>query len=206
MPRALIVVTNHAHFEGTDRATGAWFPELAHFHTAMAEAAIAVDYVSPQGGFIPLDPDSLSATHMDALSWQYYDDADYRQQYLAHSLAPIQIDPTAYDILCFAGGQGVMWDFPNNQTLGHLAQAIAEQGGIIAAIGHGVVGLLAMGTFVQGKRLTGNAFDEEPLKGAGATFITSPEPVVIDHRLVTGQDSQSAQRVGEAAITLLQDH
>lgn len=204
MPRALIVVTNHAHFDGTDRATGVWFSEVAHFHDIMSQNGITVDYVSPQGGFVPLDPASLAEDQLDELSWQYYGDANYREKYLAKSFAPIQVDPAAYDLIYFAGGQGAMWDFPNNQSLGNIAKAIYQQGGIVAAVGQGIVGLLAMGTFVQGKRLTGDPYEAEPLKGAGALFVPD-EPVVVTGNLITGQDAQAAHQIGIEAVKLLQN-
>ncbi|WP_461213600.1 type 1 glutamine amidotransferase domain-containing protein [Lacticaseibacillus sp. GG6-2] len=204
MSRALIVVTNHAHFDGTDRATGVWFSEVAHFHDVMNQNGVTVDYVSPEGGFVPLDPASLAEAQLDALSWQYYGDASYRQKYLAKSFTPIQVDPTVYDLIYFAGGHGAMWDFPNNQSLGNIANAIAQQGGIVAAVGQGIVGLLAMGDYVQGKRLTGDLYEEEPLKGAGAQFVPD-EQVVVSGRLITGQDAQSAHQIGIEAVKLLQD-
>lgn len=64
MSRALIVVTNHARFDDTTRATGLWLAEATHFHDVMSQNGIAVDYVSPTGGFVPLDPGSLAASEM----------------------------------------------------------------------------------------------------------------------------------------------
>mgnify|MGYP004469012561 CR=1 FL=1 len=223
MSRALIVVTNHARFDGTNRATGVWLAEATHFHDVMSQNGIAVDYVSPTGGFVPLDPESLAVSQMDALNWSYYGDDSYREKFLANSLAPEAIDPTAYDIIYFAGGHGVLWDLPHNQALGAIATKIAAQGGIVAAACHGVVGLLAMGDFVNGKQLTGFTNEEEAinqltttvpfltedaLKEAGAVYTKAAaytENVVVAGRLVTGQNPQSAHQVGVAVVGLLQE-
>lgn len=221
MTKALIVVTNHARFDGTNRATGVWFSEATHFHDVMSQNGIGVDYVSPEGGYVPLDPASL--TQMDDLNWTYYGDQSYRQKYLAHSLSPIQVDPTLYDLIYFAGGHGVMWDFPKNQAIADIAKKIYAQGGIVSAVCHGVVGLLAMGDFINGKKLTGFTNEEEDinqlttmvpflaedaLKAAGADYAKAnpfTEHVVVDGRLITGQNPQSAHGVGQKAADLLQE-
>ncbi|MCP5854190.1 DJ-1/PfpI family protein, partial [Klebsiella pneumoniae] len=40
------------------------------------------------------------------------------------------------------GGHGVMWDFPDNPQLQELARKIYEKNGVVAAVCHGVAGLL----------------------------------------------------------------
>lgn len=226
MTKALIVVTNTAKFDTINRATGVWLSEATHFHDVMAQHNIDVDYVSPQGGYVPLDPGSLAPDAMDATNWQFYNDATYRNHQLGHSLTPGEITPTDYDIIYFAGGHGVMWDFPQNTQLGQIAQQIAANGGIVSAVCHGVVGLLAMKNaddtaWISGKHLTGFTNEEETmnqltqavpflaedaLKAAGAHHTKAAaytENVVVDGRLVTGQNPQSARGVGEAVIKLL---
>lgn len=221
MTKALIVVTNHARFDGTNRATGLWFSEATHFHDVMSQNGIGVDYVSPEGGYVPLDPASL--TQMDDLNWTYYGDQSFRQKYLAHSLAPVQVDPTLYDLIYFAGGHGVLWDFPKNHALADIAKQIDAQGGLVTAVCHGVVGLLAMGDFIKGKKLTGFTNEEEAinqltntvpfltedaLKAAGADYSKADayhEYVVADGRLITGQNPQSARAVGQKAVDWLQE-
>lgn len=224
MKKALIVVTNHARFDGTNRATGVWFSEATHFHDVMRENGIAVDYVSPTGGYVPLDPGSL--TEIDDLNWRYYGDADYRQQALAHSLRPDQVNPADYNVIYYAGGHGVMWDFPESTAIAQIAQTIYQNGGLITAVCHGVVGLLAVknpdGTaFINGKPLTGFTNEEEALnqltdkvpflaedalKKAGAQYSKAAaftENVVVADRLITGQNPQSAKGIGLAVIKQL---
>ena len=226
MTKALIVVTNTAKFPTINRATGLWLSEATHFHEVMAENNIEVDYVSPNGGYVPLDPGSLAPDSMDETNWKYYTDINYRNEKLANSLKPADINSKDYDIIYFAGGHGVMWDFPDNEELGKISQDIYDQGGIVSAVCHGVVGLLSMKdaagkNWISGKNLTGFTNEEEELnqltdavpflteealKEAGANHSKAAaytENVVTDGRLVTGQNPQSAHGVGEAVIALL---
>ena len=226
MTKALIVVTNTARFDRLNKATGVWFSEATHFHDVMAAHDIAVDYVSPTGGYVPLDPGSLAESEMDELNWRYYGDRHYRQVNLANSLAPSQVNPADYALIYYAGGHGTMWDFPNSQAIAKIAETIYAQGGLITAVCHGVVGLLPIqnpdgSTFIAGKQLTGFTNEEEAinklttavpflaedaLKAADAAYHKTAaytENVVVDGRLITGQNPQSAHGVGEAAVKLL---
>ena len=58
--RILCVVTNAADYEKVGYRTGLWLGELTHFVDAVKKAGYAVDIASPQGGYVPLDPESLA--------------------------------------------------------------------------------------------------------------------------------------------------
>ena len=226
MIKALIVVTNTAKFPTINRATGLWLSEATHFNKVMKDNNIDVDYVSPNGGYVPIDPGSLAPDSMDETNWSFYNEEKYRDQVLGQSLSAKQVDPKDYDIIYFAGGHGVMWDFPENKALGEIAKTIYDRGGIVSAVCHGVVGLLSIkdekgNSWINGKNLTGFTNEEEEinkltdavpflteeaLKNAGANHTKTAaytENVVTDGRLVTGQNPQSARGVGEAVIELL---
>lgn len=226
MTKALIVLTNHAKFDTLDRATGVWLSEATHFNQVMKDNQIDVDYVSPAGGYVPLDPGSIAADQLDAVNLGFYTDADFRNRALGQSLKPSDVNAADYDIIYFAGGHGTVWDFPKNQELGQLAKQIYDNGGIISAVCHGVVGLLEIqnadgNAFIDGKQLTGFTNEEEAinqltddvpflaedaLKAAGAHHTKSDpytEHVITDGRLITGQNPQSAKGVGEAVIAVL---
>ncbi|MDN8918449.1 BrxA/BrxB family bacilliredoxin, partial [Staphylococcus aureus] len=49
--------------------TGAWFSEVTHFAKDFYDAGYDVDFVSPNGGYVPLDPISLSPEMMGAEDW-----------------------------------------------------------------------------------------------------------------------------------------
>lgn len=223
MTKALMVVTNNHKFKKIQRATGIWLKEATHFNKVMVDNGIDVDYVSPKGGYVPLDPLSLGTDDMDATDWAYYLDDTFRNQHLAQSLTPTDVKPTDYQVIYFVGGHGSMTDFPQNTELADIAEKIYANGGIVSANCVGVCGLLPMrkedGTrFVHGRKLTAFTNDEEALNGltndveflledeldkVGASFVkgTAFEPnVVVDDRLITGQNPNSATGVGEAII------
>ncbi|MFC6182219.1 type 1 glutamine amidotransferase domain-containing protein [Lactiplantibacillus daowaiensis] len=225
MTKVLVVVTNNQRFGALDRATGLWLSESVHFQAVMAEHGIDVDYVSPKGGYVPLDPGSL--TDMDATTWRYYNDADFRNRDLAQSFTPAEVNPADYAAIYFAGGHGVLWDFPNNVDLAKLADVIHQNGGITAAVCHGVVGLLGLHEtdgreLIADKHVAGFSNEEEAINQltdavpfltqdalvkAGGLYTSAAAytaHVVVDGNLVTGQNPQSAKGVAEAVVKLLQ--
>ncbi|KRM11184.1 type 1 glutamine amidotransferase domain-containing protein [Paucilactobacillus suebicus] len=225
MTKVLVVLTNHQKFDTINRATGLWLSEATHFVNVMKNNNIGVDYVSPKGGYVPVDPGSMDSSQYDEINHRFYDDAEFRNQALGASLKPSEVQAANYDAIYFAGGHGTVWDFPNNTELGLIAKQIYDKGGIISAVCHGVVGLLSIegdtGKFINGKNLTGFTNEEEKineltndvpflaedaLKNAGATHNASApytKNVVVDGRLITGQNPQSAEGVGEALIDAL---
>ena len=59
MKKVLIVETNVQKYAGTNEATGLWLGESAEFIAELYKHKIEVDFVSPLGGFVPLDPRSM---------------------------------------------------------------------------------------------------------------------------------------------------
>lgn len=225
MTKALVVLTNHEHFDTLNKTTGLWLSEAVHFSQVMKDNGIEVDYVSPKGGYVPLDPGSIEGDNLDPISADFYFDADFRNRALGASLAPNDITATDYDVIYFAGGHGTVWDFPNNAALGSIAKSIYDNGGVISAVCHGVAGLLSIEEngqkFIQGKNVAGFTNEEEEINGlthdvpfltedeliAAGAHHTKSDPytkhVVVDGRLVTGQNPQSAAGVGQAVIEIL---
>lgn len=44
-----------------------------------------------------------------------------------------------YAAICFAGGHGVIWDFPENGPLQAISRRIHEGGGVVSSACHGAV-------------------------------------------------------------------
>lgn len=223
MKKALIVLTSHAHMGDTGTQTGFWLSELTHPYYAMADQGIRVDVVSIDGGETPVDPKS----------WDEEDHANARflatpelVEHLKNSDSLASVDIGEYQAIVFAGGHGTMWDFPDSSTVQQAAVNMAQQGGVVAAICHGPAALVNVtlpdGTYlIANKRVTGFTNEEEKeveltevvpflleeqLKAASAVFVkTSPwtKNVVVDGKLVTGQNPQSAFGVGEAVAEIL---
>ena len=99
-------------------------------------------------------------------------------------LAPSTVSPTDYAAIYYAGGHGVVWDFPDNAELQAISRKIYEAGGIVSSVCHGAAGLLNIklsdGTLlIKGKRVTGFSNAEEKLAELDklVPFLTESEMV-----------------------------
>ena len=141
-------------------------------------------------------------------------------------MIPSEVKPEEYSAIYYAGGHGTMWDFPDNIELAKIASKIYENNGIVSAVCHGPVGFviikLSNGKYlVDGKKINSFTNEEEVAIGLekivpfmletklierGAKFEKSglwQKHVTTDQRVITGQNPQSAQGVGEAILVEL---
>ncbi|MGT2801222.1 type 1 glutamine amidotransferase domain-containing protein [Streptococcus henryi] len=224
MTKALIVLTNVEKYSPSNRPTGLWLGELTHFYEHMDKAGVEVDFVSPLGGYVPLDPHSMS--FLNETDLHYYNNRDFVSKALANTKKPEEINSSDYDFIYYTGGHGTMWDFPENAELAKIASDIYQNGGIISAVCHGVVGLLPImdengRALIAGKTVTGFTNEEEDMNGTtdivpyltedvlkdkGANYEKEAafSPVVrVDGRLMTGQNPQSAGLLGKTVVEAL---
>jgi putative intracellular protease/amidase len=147
-------------------------------------------------------------------------------QQLANTLTPDDVTPGDYDAILYVGGHGAMWDFPDDVALIEAARSLYEAGGVVGAVGHGAAGLvniaLSDGSYlVADREVAAFSNDEElfiglgdvvpfrlqsRLQERGARYTAAPEfspHVVVDGRLVTGQNPASAAGVGQAIVSVL---
>lgn len=190
----------------------------------MDKAGVEVDFVSPLGGYVPLDPHSMS--FLNETDLHYYNNRDFVSKALANTKKPEEINSSDYDLIYYTGGHGTMWDFPENTELAKIASDIYQNGGIISAVCHGVVGLLPImdengRALIAGKTVTGFTNEEEDMNGTtdivpyltedvlkdkGANYEKEAafSPVVrVDGRLMTGQNPQSAGLLGKTVVEAL---
>ncbi len=222
--RMLVVLTSCPKYPTLNRATGLWLGEAVHFVKKVEAAGYAVDFVSPQGGYTPIDPHSLAMA--DPLDWEWYQNKAFMNR-LGATLAPGQVKAADYGCIYYTGGHGGIWDFPDNADLQRLAREIYEAGGIVSSVCHGAVGLLNIkltdgALLIQGKRVTGFSNQEEKLveldkhvpyltenelKARGASYEKAVEPwqafAVEDRRVVTGQNPASGGAVADLVIAAL---
>jgi putative intracellular protease/amidase len=224
-----IVVSNHGKFgpaDARDREdTGYWLAEVTHFYHVVAQHGFAVDFVSPRGGAAALDPDSYDLD--DDINRAFVADKKLWRS-LRSTRAAKDADPADYAVVYFAGGHGTMWDFPKSAALAELTRKVYEGGAVVAAVCHGVAALLEVKRrdgkrLIAGRRVTGFGNFEENLAGhtsdvpflladaleaRGARYEGNVFPftsyVVVDGRLVTGQNPASTSDVAEAVIELLE--
>lgn len=224
--KILVVMTNHSAYPDRKDTTGLWLTELTHFYDVASAAGYEMDFVSPQGGTVPLDERSLKAIYLDKSAKVNLANPKFLQR-LKTTLAPSAILPFQYNAVYYTGGHGTMWDFPNNQELKRISETIYQQGGVISVVCHGVGGLLPLQdqngkSLIAGRTVTGFANIEETLSGMksqvpfllqnqlierGAkykhSFVPFSSYVIVDDRIITGQNPQSSKEIAEAVIQRL---
>ena len=219
VPYVLFVATNAAVIGPNNRATGFFFPEIAHPFTVLDRAGIAVEFASPLGGKPPedsFDPD-------DAEQADFRDSKAYRR--LSRSRKLSEVDVLDYDAVFVPGGLGPMVDITGNPEVQATVLSAWNAGLIVSAVCHGPSAFLGVilddGTpLIRGRKLTAFSDAEEngyadqdvpfdleaALRDEGALYeSTDPwQPkLVVDGRLITGQNPQSATLVGEALVEAL---
>lgn len=220
--RVLFVLTNHDELGDTGEETGYYLPEAAHPYRVLREAGYEIDFVSPEGGPVPVDPESRDLEDEANASF-----LEAEEEALEDTLAAGEIDPDDYAAIYFAGGHGTMWDFPDCRPLAEATTRIWENGGVVGAVCHGPAGLVNVrlsdgAPLVDGREVSCFTNEEERavecdevvpflletrLEERGAT-VRKAEPwqekVVVDGRLVTGQNPASAEGVGEGMVRVLE--
>ncbi|WP_395302760.1 type 1 glutamine amidotransferase domain-containing protein [Enterobacter hormaechei] len=222
----LHVVTNVSHYDDPEHKTGLWLSELTHAYDIFAAHGFKQIIVSPAGGQSPLEPRSLKWPFLDNSARNWLGDPS-RMELLENTLSPEQIDSYEYDAIYFTGGHAVMGDFPENVRLQQITRDIHEQRGIVSSVCHGYCGLLNTRLsdgelLVKSRRITGFSWTEEILAGVsrempynaqqemkqrGARYEKALLPftpnVVVDGRLITGQNPFSAKLTAMRVVSLL---
>ena len=216
----LLILTSHSDLAGI-RQTGYYVGEAAHPWAEFVKAGYTVDVASIAGGVPPQD----GIDDSDPLQAEFLHDPRIAEQ-LKNTRAVSEISASDYDAIYLVGGHGTMWDMPTSTALAELGRAVYEQGGIVSAVCHGPAGLVGMTTsdgtpLVFGKAVTGFSNTEEDAAGLSTTvpFLLESalstlgahyrsaadftEHVVVDSRLITGQNPQSAAGVARAVIAEL---
>jgi len=219
--KILVVLTSVEKYPNLNRATGLWLGEAVHFVKKVEEAGYTVDYVSPKGGYTPIDPHSLAMA--DPIDWEWYQNKEFMNR-LGTTLKPSEVNPEDYFAIYYAGGHGVVWDFLDNDELQQISQKIYEDGGFVAAVCHGLIGLLNIklsdgSLLIQDKEVTGFSNEEEKLVELdqfvpfltetelikqGAIYKKADEPwaafAIADQRVITGQNPASGSAVADLLI------
>ena len=221
--KLLMVLTNTA-IDDKGQSTGFWFSELTHFYHVFDGTEFHIDFVSPKGGNAPIDPTSIE--NLDEISLQYYEDTNFKKS-LTNTNSPSEINVKDYSVIYFVGGHGAMWDFSDDSLLQKITTQIYENNGIASAVCHGTAGLLntklSNGNYlIQNKEITGFSNIEESIVGKtnsvpfllqdkienrngnyNKNFIPFTSNVVIDGRIITGQNPNSTTEVAKAILDYL---
>lgn len=223
--RILFILSN-AHFHGdTTLPAGASFSEIVKAYDVFKNAGYTVDFVTPQGGAVPLSYINTS----DPIHKKYLYNQDFMYG-LKHSKMPQDIRPADYRAVHYVGGSNAMYGVAENVALQNIAMAIYEKHhGIISSVCHGTAGIvnlqLSNGDYlVKGRRISGypEAFEnpdkayfaefpfmiDQVVKARGGDFIygdRNQAHVEVDGRIVTGQNHLSSAIVAERMIEVLKN-
>lgn len=222
--KVLIVVTNHAVLGETGVETGYFLSEVAHPWQVFTEAGYSVEFASPTGGYAPMDPKSFDLE--DPINREFWHTLSVVEKvFMTQDLSTLDLE--AYAAIFFAGGHGTMWDFAESDAVARSIETVYARGGVVGAVCHGPAALLKAEIdgkpLVHGKRVAGFTNAEESaveltdavpflleteLRALGAEFVAAENfqtNVVVDGRLVTGQNPASAEKSAEAIVGLLSD-
>lgn len=215
--KVLMVVTNRDHYDA-EHKTGLWLEEYAAPYHELRAAGYEVVVASPRGGQAPLDPvsvpEDIPAAWTEAVSA------------LTQTVTLSAVNPADFAGVILPGGHGPLFDLAQDEQLAMLLRYFDEQQRLIAAVCHGLAGLLKAVTaagqpLVAGRKVTGFTNQEEELAGLtalvpfavetclreqGGVFSAGApwsEHVVIDGHWITGQNPQSSQRFATAVIDWL---
>ena len=221
----ILFIVSNAHFYGESKMnTANHFAEIVFPYDKLVKAGYHVDFVSPEGGAIPLGYIQTS----DPLIKEYL----YKKEFmtlLKETKKPSEVHPANYQAVYYGGGGAAMFGVPENEAIQKIAMSVyEEQQGIVAAVCHGSAGLVNLKTkdgkyLVDGKKVNGfpDLFEnmdadyyktfpfsiEKKLAERGGDFQYSKEGwdgfALADGRLITGQDPSAADLVAEKMIAQL---
>jgi len=218
-PLKVLIVSTSAAKMG-EHETGAWSEEICGPYYVFADKGCNVTVCSVAGGDIPIDAGSLDdkfKTENDKKMIQAGSGP------LKGTKALKDLDVTDYDIIFFAGGHGTCVDFPTDEVGASVSKAF-NAGKVVAAVCHGPMALVnAKGAdseaLVKGKKVACFTDVEEgqvgltdkvpflleaKMKELGAT-VEAADPwsdkVVMDGKLITGQNPQSSVSCAQLALT-----
>jgi len=221
--RILFIVSN-AHYHGSSSLpAGASFSEIVNAYHEFKLAGFTVDFVSPEGGSIPLSYIDTS----NKLQKKYLYNADFMYA-LANTKTPSQITASQYKAVHYIGGSSAMYGVADNAEIQKIAIDIYEKhNGIISSVCHGTAGIalltLENGQYlVSGKRVSGypdeyentakEYFKQFPfaitatIEKHGGHFEYSARNtahVEVDGRLITGQNYLSSALVAQKIIQMI---
>ncbi|MGK0364554.1 MAG: putative intracellular protease/amidase [Saprospiraceae bacterium] len=222
--KILFVTSNASFYKDTEIPTGNSFSEIVNAFNVFEAAGYQVDFVSPEGGAIPLAYINTSKI----LEKQYLYDNDFMYA-MKNTLTPNQINPQSYKAVYYVGGGSAMFGVPENEEIQKISMSIYEDNeGVVSSVCHGTAGIVNLKTedgkyLVVGRKVSGypDSFEREgaeyfesfpfliqkTIEERGGDFKFSPRNnshVEVEGRLVTGQNHLSSAAVAAEIIKLIQ--
>lgn len=220
--RVLFILSSSRFHGNSSLPASVSFGEVVNAWDIFVGAGYTIDFVSPAGGAVPIDPTVLGPRLTARLQDRRIMDG------LERTARPEQIDHNLYQAVYYVGGSNAIYQVVDDQNLQQISRKVYERGGVVSAVCHGTAGIarlkLSDGQYlVNGKRVTGYPEEYED-RSAGyfqhfpflirqtieqhGGLFKAPDPekphVEIDGRLVTGQNYPSAPLVANAVVQILQ--
>src|SRR5450759_378842 len=106
----LLIVTSVGEYEKVGFRTGLWLGELTHFWDVANDAGFDLTIASIEGGYVPLDPESLAHDVLGELgTGKRYADREL-MKLLKDTKSVADVNVADYDAIYLTGGHGVMFD------------------------------------------------------------------------------------------------
>jgi len=225
--KVLFIVTSHDRMGNTGDKTGVWLEELATPYYILKEAGAHITLTSPRGGKVPVDPKSQSILMSTGNTKRFSGDLE-AMDLLSGSIPLEEVKPNDYDAIFLPGGHGPLWDIANNPIVKQLLEIFNAEGKPIAAVCHGVAGLLSVqidggDLFLKGRRVTAFSNSEEESAGLnnvvpfllenelsslgalyskGANYLSY---VVDEGNIITGQNAASSKEAASKLLAYIQN-
>jgi putative intracellular protease/amidase len=223
--KILMVLTSHDKLGATGQKTGFWLEEFAAPYYVFLDAGAEVTLASPLGGQPPEDPKSDAPDMQTDATRRFRADAAASDA-LAHTLKLSAISARDFDAIFYPGGHGPLWDLAEDKTSIALIEAMLAAGKPVAAVCH-APGVLRHArtpqgrSLVEGKKVTGFTNSEEQavglteivpflvedmLRANGGHYSKSADwqpYVVVDGRLITGQNPASSELAAKSLLAAL---
>ncbi len=223
--KILMVLTSHDKLGNTGEKTGFWLEEFAAPYYTLKDAGAEITLASPKGGQPPLDPKSDAPDAQTDATRRFKSDPE-AQQALANTAKLGSIQDAGYDAIFYPGGHGPLWDLANDEDSIRLIQAFAASDRPVGAVCHApavfrdtidangrpLVSRRRVTCFTNSEEAAVGLTDvvpflvEDMLKKNGGQFESGDDWgsfVVVDGKLVTGQNPASSEGAAEALLKLI---
>jgi putative intracellular protease/amidase len=222
--KIVMVLTSHDQLGNTGRKTGFWLEEFAAPYFVFRDAGVELTLASPKGGQPPIDPKSDLPENQTGAMARFKQDS-VAQQALSQTVKLADVKADDYDSIFYVGGHGPMWDLADNPVSIALIESFYNSGKPVAAVCHAPAVFHKVtykgAPLVKSKRVTGFTNGEEAavhlthvvpflvedeLKRVGGLYEKAADWqsfVVVDGRLITGQNPASSTAAAQALLRVL---
>ncbi|WP_444938899.1 type 1 glutamine amidotransferase domain-containing protein [Microbulbifer sp. JMSA002] len=223
--KILMVLTSHDKLGNTGKKTGFWLEEFAAPYYVFKDAGAQVTLVSPKGGQPPLDPKSDEPDFQTDATLRFRQDPA-AQQALANTGKLANVQEADFDAVFYPGGHGPLWDLAEDKDSISLIEAFYGADKPVGAVCHAPAifrhtRCKGGHPLVSGKSVTGFSNSEEEavglvdvvpflvedmLKDRGGNYSSEDDwapYVVVDGKLVTGQNPASSEDVAQTLMGMI---